>query len=72
MIAYPDPFPILGGPYSDDSHACNCIGPQNGNPVCPCMMPSHTRSQLAEKALQILISQSGKPIVRVKAGRRVV
>jgi hypothetical protein len=20
------------------SHACNCIGPQNGNPVCPCRM----------------------------------
>lgn len=26
----------------DDSkavlHSCNCIGPQNGNPVCPCAM----------------------------------
>ena len=22
------------------SHACNCIGPQNGNPVCPCRMRS--------------------------------
>lgn len=20
------------------SHACNCIGPQGGNPVCPCKM----------------------------------
>lgn len=20
------------------SHACNCIGPQNGDPVCPCQM----------------------------------
>lgn len=20
------------------SHACNCVGPQNGDPVCPCMM----------------------------------
>ena len=20
------------------SHACNCIGPQNGQPKCPCMM----------------------------------
>lgn len=20
------------------SHACNCIGPQNGEPRCPCMM----------------------------------
>ncbi|MFN3833408.1 MAG: hypothetical protein ACK4SQ_14375 [Allorhizobium sp.] len=21
-----------------DVHACNCIGPQNGQPVCPCRM----------------------------------
>lgn len=21
-------------------HVCNCIGPQNGDPVCPCMMRS--------------------------------
>jgi len=21
-------------------HACNCIGPQDGNPVCPCAMRS--------------------------------
>ncbi len=20
------------------SHACNCMGPQNGDPVCPCQM----------------------------------
>lgn len=20
------------------SHACNCIGPQDGDPLCPCMM----------------------------------
>lgn len=20
------------------SHSCNCIGPQNGQPVCPCRM----------------------------------
>lgn len=20
------------------SHACNCIGPQNGQPLCPCRM----------------------------------
>lgn len=24
------------------SHACNCIGPQKGAPLCPCMMPSVT------------------------------
>jgi hypothetical protein len=22
----------------DDVRACNCIGPQNGDPLCPCMM----------------------------------
>ena len=22
------------------SHACNCIGPQNGEPLCPCQMRS--------------------------------
>ncbi len=21
-----------------DMHACNCVGPQNGDPLCPCMM----------------------------------
>lgn len=25
-----------------ESHACNCIGPQNGQPLCPCMMRSVT------------------------------
>jgi hypothetical protein len=24
------------------SHACNCIGPQKGAPLCPCMMQSVT------------------------------
>lgn len=33
-----------GGSASDDyvrqtgSHACNCVGPQNGQPRCPCLM----------------------------------
>ena len=22
------------------SHSCNCIGPQNGQPLCPCQMKS--------------------------------
>ena len=25
---------------STDMHACNCIGPQAGQPLCPCMMRS--------------------------------
>lgn len=24
-------------------HACNCIGPQNGDPLCPCQMRSVVR-----------------------------
>ena len=27
---------VSQGPSS--AHACNCIGPQNGDPVCPCQM----------------------------------
>lgn len=23
---------------NEDSHMCNCIGPQNGQPRCPCQM----------------------------------
>lgn len=29
-----------GAPLGDLPHACNCIGPQNGDPVCPCQMRS--------------------------------
>ena len=25
---------------SADSHACCCVGPQNGDPLCPCQMRS--------------------------------
>jgi hypothetical protein len=29
---------------SGTAHACNCIGPQNGQPLCPCQMSSvHVR-----------------------------
>lgn len=24
----------------DYAHACNCVGPRNGEPLCPCMMMS--------------------------------
>lgn len=27
---------------SSDGHACNCVGPQDGNPLCPCQMRSLT------------------------------
>lgn len=32
------------------ARACFCIGPQNGDPVCPCMMP-HYRLQKAKDRL---------------------
>ena len=28
--------------------ACNCVGPQNGEPECPCMMPAY-RQRKAER-----------------------
>lgn len=27
---------------SEAGHSCNCIGPQNGQPVCPCRMKGVT------------------------------
>ena len=32
-----------------DLHACNCVGPQNGDPVCPCQMAAYSQRQ-AERA----------------------
>lgn len=31
------------------SHSCFCVGPQDGDPVCPCQMPSYRQRQ-AERA----------------------
>jgi hypothetical protein len=53
------------------SRACFCIGPQNGDPVCPCMTPEYTRRKLADMALEILMKRRDKPRIRVKAGSRV-
>ena len=25
---------------ANDTRACNCVGPQPGQPVCPCRMPA--------------------------------
>jgi hypothetical protein len=25
------------------AHACHCVGPQNGEPLCPCMMRGVTK-----------------------------
>jgi hypothetical protein len=54
--------------------ACNCIGPQNGEPRCPCMMGAYREQQAGKSALEFLrkLALHGKPRVRVKAGSRVV
>ena len=36
------------------ARACNCVGPQNGDPVCPCAMPGYRERQLGERALDLL------------------
>lgn len=56
------------GPQPGLVHSCNCIGPQNGNPVCPCLMPDHNRRKMGEMALDLIMRT--KPRIRVKAGRR--
>ena len=52
------------------TRACNCVGPRNGDPVCPCMMPEHNRRKAADRALDVLFRMRVKPRVRVKAGRQ--
>jgi hypothetical protein len=54
-----------------EMRACNCIGPQNGAPACPCMMPEHNRREQG-RMLEILRRAASKPRVRVPAGRREV
>lgn len=51
-----------------EARICNCVGPRNGAPVCPCLMPGYLRRQSAENALQLI--EKIKPRFRVKAGRR--
>ncbi len=53
---------------ASETRACNCVGPQNGAPACPCMMPEYNRRKAGEMALAILEHQVDKPRVRVKAG----
>jgi hypothetical protein len=55
---------------SMEVHACNCVGPRNGDPVCPCMMHSYNRRKAGELALEILTRMVNKPRIRVKAGRQ--
>ncbi len=58
---------VMGG-YAisgSSARACNCIGPQNGDPVCPCMMPAYRERELGKKALEICrrlgLPLDGKP-----------
>lgn len=51
--------------------SCFCIGPQNGDPVCPCKMRSHTEREMGLRALEIL-AKIHKPRARVKAIGRLV
>ncbi len=39
---------------------CCCLGPQNGNPVCRCMMGSYNKEQIEAEIyrLQELLQQS--------------
>lgn len=30
---------------TDQVHACNCVGPRNGEPLCPCMMRSKAQER---------------------------
>jgi hypothetical protein len=49
-------------------HICGCVGPQNGDPVCPCRMPEHNRRKMADQALEFLTKN--KPRIRVPAPSR--
>lgn len=63
-------FKYVKSPTETFSHACNCVGPQNDDPVCPCMMRGHVLREAGARALDILLRSTTKPRVRVKAGRR--
>lgn len=30
--------PLWGAQAGGHTHSCNCLGPRNGDPLCPCMM----------------------------------
>ena len=39
------------------SRACNCVGPQNGDPVCPCMMPAYRERKAKDDLWERVKSQ---------------
>jgi len=46
--------PAQGCANTSPSRACNCIGPQNGDPVCPCLMPAHRERERGKQALEFI------------------
>lgn len=48
--------------------ACNCIGPQNGDPVCPCAMPAHREREMHRRShetlMKLLAERDGLAAVR--------
>lgn len=36
--------------------SCCCAGPQNGDPVCPCLMAGHREKEKAKSALDFINS----------------
>lgn len=63
---------VFRGSSALESHACNCMGPRPGDPVCPCMMPAHREREAGKRALELMRWATTKPRFRVKAGRREV
>jgi hypothetical protein len=57
-----------------DMRACNCRGPQCGQPVCPCLMPDFLRRQEMERQRaqrqESMVLRPAKPRIRVKAKSR--
>ncbi len=57
-------------PRNTETRACNCIGPQRGDPVCPCLMRARVAHDIGLWAAEV--SRQTKPRVRVKAIGRLV
>lgn len=45
---------------SNETRACFCVGPQNGDPVCPCRMGAYNHQKLADLALKYCIDNGIK------------
>lgn len=60
---------IAGGAVCNPARgrACNCVGPQNGDPVCPCMMGAYREREMHRRShetlMKILAERDGEPAV---------